>query len=135
HPLAVLGPMLVIVGATVWTAGAMALTGVPVTVVMLYLPAFLTCVAVGDSVHIQNAYFEQRRAGAEPFEAVTHALQTTTRPIIYTALTTSCGMLGLCAAQTPALRQLGVFAAVGVLFAMLLSFLAVPLTLTFHRGV
>jgi predicted RND superfamily exporter protein len=134
HPLAVLGPMLVIVIATVWTAGAMALTGVPVTVVMLYLPAFLTCVAVGDSVHIQNTYFEERRAGAERSEAIIRALQTTTRPIIYTAVTTSCGMLGLCAARTPALKQLGMLAAVGVLFAMLMSFLVVPLALTFHRG-
>ena len=35
HPLAVLGPMLVIVGATIWTAGTMALTGVPVLLIAL----------------------------------------------------------------------------------------------------
>jgi uncharacterized protein len=134
HPLAVIAPLLVIGLSTVWTFGVMAVFDVPVTIIMLYLPAFLTCVAVGDSVHIQNAYQRQRLAGSGNTEAILEALRGTARPIVYTALTTSCGLLGLCAASTTALRQLGIFASVGITFAMAFSFVLVPLVLSFHRG-
>jgi uncharacterized protein len=131
---AVVAPLLVICLSTIWTFGTMALFDVPVTLLMLYLPAFLTCVAVGDAVHIQAAYQSLRERGMEQERAIEQALRGTWRPIVYTALTSSCGLLGLCAARTVALRQVGIFASVGIGFAMLFSFLMVPLTLAFLRG-
>jgi predicted RND superfamily exporter protein len=134
HPLGVVGPLLVIFGSTLGTFAIMALCGVSVTIVMLYLPAFLTCVSIGDAVHIQSAYRSARAAGLSREDGIASAVESTGRPVIFTALTTCAGLLGLCAAHTQAVRELGIFASVGIALAMALSLVVVPIALSLHRG-
>lgn len=53
------------------------------------LLAFLTCAAVGDSVHVQSTYHRLRDAGRAREDAIVAALRGTSRPLLYTAVTTS----------------------------------------------
>lgn len=133
HPLGMIAPVLVVVQALVWTAGAVALAGVPITVVMNILPAFLITVGVADSVHIQSVYREQRRLGVANDRAIIDALATTGMPILYTTATTCVGLLSFRMATLDAIGDVGTFGGLGVAIALLHSMVFLPIVLSFNR--
>ena len=53
HALGVFAPVLVVWQAEIWTVGLMAATGTPITMVTTILPAFIGCVGLGDTIHVQ----------------------------------------------------------------------------------
>lgn len=135
HPLGIVGPVLVVVQALVWTFGAIAFTGVPVTVIMNILPAFLITVGVADAVHIQSVYREQRRLGVANRAAIADAIATTAKPVLYTTATTCVGLLSFRMATLDAIGDTGTFGALGVGIALLHSLVSLPLLLSFnHRS-
>ncbi|MGD8860896.1 MAG: efflux RND transporter permease subunit [Myxococcales bacterium] len=133
HPLGVLGPVLVVVQAVVWTLGVMAALGVPMTIITNVLPAFVICVGIGDSVHIQSVYRDAMGRGASSREAVVHAIGTTGIPVLFTTMTTAMGLLSFRLATVDAIRELGAFGALGVSLALLHTLVFLPIVLSFNR--
>lgn len=133
HPLGIIGPVLVVVQSAFWTLGAMALTGQPMTVITNVLPAFLACVGVGDSIHIQSVYRDARARGVANREAIVHAVASTGPPVLFTSLTTAAGLLSFRFASLQAIVNVGTFGAFGVCVALLYSLLFLPIVLTFNR--
>ena len=134
HPLGVIGPVGVVIQASVWTFGMMATVDVPMTMLSNILPAFLVCVGVGDSVHIQSVYRDKRRAGTDNDEAIRYAVATTGIPVLFTTLTTMVGLLSFRAATLDAISDMGTLGALGVLVALLHSVVFLPIVLSFNRG-
>ncbi|MCB9797066.1 MAG: MMPL family transporter [Alphaproteobacteria bacterium] len=130
HPVAVLGPLLVAALAVLWTLGWMAATGTPITLVSNIIPAFILCVGLGDSVHVQSVFRDQREAGRGPQEALVEALSSTGPPVVLTTLTTMVGLLSFRFASTRGVQEMGLAAAFGVGCAMLLSLTLLPLALS-----
>ncbi len=132
----VLVPMAEILMVLVWTLGAMGFCGVPVTLVTTVLPVLLMTVAVTDEIHLLERFREHlhrsgdRAKAAESRtlrrQAIECALGEVARPIVYTSLTTSIAFLSFLTAAMPPVRHFGLFTALGVLLAMLLSFTFVP---------
>ncbi|MCA9575267.1 MAG: MMPL family transporter [Myxococcales bacterium] len=133
-PFGVAGPLLVVVQAVVWTLGAMAYFGVPMTGVTSVLAAFLICVGMADSIHVQSHFRDLRRDGATPRDAVVEAVSQTGVPVLLTSLTTMAGLLSFRTASLAAIVDMGTFGALGVAAALLLSLVFLPAFLTFHRG-
>lgn len=134
HPIGVVGPVLVVIQAALWTLGTMALTDTPMTLVTNIMPAFLICVGIGDSIHIQSAFRDMRAAGKSAREAIVEAVADGGRPIMLTALTTAVALLGLEIAELDAVKNLGRFAAWGVLAAFVHSVVFLPIVLSWHRN-
>ncbi len=132
HPIGVVGPMLVVAQAALWIFGAMALAGVPMTVVTNILPAFLGCVGVGDSVHILSVYRDARAKAVPNREAIVHALATTGVPIFYTTLTTAIGLLSFHLSSLSAISDVGTFGALGIFIAFIYSIVFLPIVLSFN---
>ena len=132
HPLGVVGPFFVVVQAMFWTFGTMAALGSPMTMVMNAMPAFLICVGICDSIHIQSVYRDLRADGVDNREAIVRAVALTGVPVLYTTLTTCIGLLSFQFAELGAIRSLGVFAAYGVALAFLLSIVFLPIVLSFN---
>lgn len=133
HPLAAIGPTLVIGQAFCWVLGLMAISDVSLTMVTSALPAFLTAVGLGDAIHIQSTYRDARAAGKDNEAAILHALGQTGTPIAFTSLTTAIGLLSFHFASLPAIRDLGLYGALGVAFAYLLSITLLPIVLYYNR--
>lgn len=133
HPIAVLASTLVIGQAFCWVLGLMAIAGVPLTMVTSALPAFLTAVGLGDAIHIQSTYREARLSGLDNHAAITRALGHTGTPIAFTSLTTAIGLLSFHFASLPAIRDLGLYGALGVGFAYLLSTTLLPAVLHYNH--
>lgn len=134
HWMGIVGPVLVFTIASVVTYGTMTLTNVPLTLITLYLPAFLICVGMADGVHVQTAYRTLRIEGRSREDAIVAAFQKTAMPLVLTTLTTCIGLLSLNTAQMSAVRQLGTFAALGMAVSLVATILVLPVVLSFDAG-
>jgi uncharacterized protein len=133
HPLAVIGPMLVVLMSVVATLGGMAAAGRPMTMLTNILPAFLIAVGIGATVHVLSVYRELRRAGVPNDAAIVRTLGLTGKPIVFTTLTTVCGLLSFRLASMDAIRDLGTFGAFGVSVAMVHTLLFLPIVLSLNK--
>ena len=133
HPLGVVGPLVVVALSNLWTFGTMALLGLPVTMLSNVLPAFIVCVGIGDSIHIQSVYRDLRRRGVANREAIIRSVATTGTPVLFTTLTTMFGLLSFQLATIDAVAEMGLAGAIGVAFALLHSLVVLPVMLTLNR--
>ena len=117
HPMGVIGPILVVAMAAGWTAGLMAATDVPMTMVTNIMPVLLVCVGIGESVHMQSVFHDARGRGMNNHDAVVYTLATSAVPCIFTTLTTAFGLLSFRVAQLQGLQHMGIFGCFGVVFA------------------
>lgn len=127
HPVAVIAPLVVVGMSIIWTLGAMAATGTPVTLLTNIVPAFLVCVGLGDSVHVQTVYRDLRAHGVDQQEAIISSVGSTGMPVLFTTLTTMIGLLSFLTASTQGIRELGLTGALGVFCALTLSVTVIPL--------
>ena len=133
HPMGIAGPLLVVVQAAIWTFGFMALVGWPMTMLSNILPAFLVCVGIGDSVHIQSVYRDGRRRGLANNAALIYAAGSCGIPVLFTTMTTMVGLLSFRFATVDAIGQMGTAGAFGVGAALLLSLGFLPAFLSLNR--
>ena len=133
HPMGIAGPLLVVTQAALWTFGFRAMVGWSMTMLSNILPAFLVCVGIGDSVHIQSVYRDARRRGLENDDAIIHAVASTGIPVLFTTLTTMVGLLSFRFATVDAIGEMGTAGAFGVSVALLHSLVFLPAFLTFNR--
>ena len=126
HWLGVVGPVIVILVSVVWTLGAMAALGLPVTILSGILPAFLLCVGVCDSIHLMTVYRSLLAEGQDNESAIIDAVSMTGAPIFFTSVTTICGLLSLNFASVTVIAEMGIAGGVGVAFAWLFSVTLLP---------
>lgn len=133
HPLGVVGPIFVIVMSVVWTFGMMATVGLPMTLITNIMPAFLMAVGLGDSIHLVSVYRDGRRDGLDNNAAITAAVASTGKPLLFTSMTTAVGLLSFRFADVAPLEQMGLAAAYGVGVALLHTLVFLPIVLSFNR--
>lgn len=130
--IALAGP-LVAAGAGI---GVQELAGRPFTVVGSALPTLILVIALADAIHVLLHYEAVRRdappadEGARKTQAAA-AVAWMAVPCFFTAITTSAGFLALATSRIALVRDFGIFAAIGMLLAWLVTmvFLAAALSL------
>lgn len=148
-PLAVLGSLAVlavllrsaramVVAATVaamavaLTLGLTAATGRPLNMVTTALAPLVWVLALGNVVHILRRY--RVLAAREPApEALEGALAQTRRACTLAALTTAAGFASLLTAALTPVRELGAFAAAGILLSLAVNLTVAPLLIGWLR--
>ena len=133
HLIGIVGPIIVVAIAVLWTLGFMAAIGFGLNILSSILPAFLLCVGVGDSIHMLSIYRDLRRHGMPNEAAIVRAVAITGPPVLFTSLTTMTGLFSLWFAQVYAVSEMGVAGGVGVMFALTLSLVLLPIMLTWNR--
>ncbi len=95
------------------------------------LPAVILGLGIDFSLHIIYAFREQiLKAPGNAADWQSHFesfFSTTLKPLTMGAVTTAAAFLSLCLASTPALRDMGVFGAIGIGCTFLTSVLVLPL--------
>jgi len=130
---AVLLPILVIVLTAVWTISIMALMGKPLTMASTLLPPLLLVIGMADSVHIINHYYYHYVRLKDFRQAISKCLQEVTMPCLLTSLTTMMGFCSLLVSDLLPIKEFGIFAALGIFLAFLLSISFIPAALGFFR--
>ncbi len=135
--IGVIVPTLVIAGSVAVTLGTMALMGANFYVITNALPVILIGIAVDDALHIFGEY--RRRVGlgseADTKDRVVQTMLAMCRPVTVTTLTTAAGCLALgFSSSIPPMREFGLYAALGIGVAWLVSLTAVPAVMALWFG-
>lgn len=126
RPTPVLLALGVVMASFVSTLGFMGWFDIAYKIPSQVLPAFLTVVGVGDSVHILAIFYRNLRAGMSRNDALVKALGHSGLAVLLTSLTTSGGLISFMWAQNAPLADLGLYAAVGIMLAFFYSVFMLP---------
>ncbi|UCH81805.1 MAG: MMPL family transporter [Nitrospiraceae bacterium] len=136
---AVLLPVIVVNAALLSTVGLMAVFGAPVTLNSTVLPSFLLAVGIGDSVHILAIYYKHLKRHGDKNAAIAFSLGHSGLAVVMTSITTAGGLMSFVNSGIAPVASLGIFAAVGVLLALIFSVVMLPAMLAVtpvrNRGV
>jgi len=122
----ILLPVTVILTTLLSTMGAMALFNTPIKITTTIIPAFLLSVGVCDSVHILAIFYRELARGKTKDAAIAHAMGHSGLAIVMTSLTTMAGLLSFLAADLTAIAEIGTYAAIGVMLALVYTIVLLP---------
>lgn len=115
--------------ATLAVTSLIALSGKTLNVVMATLPALILVIGVADGIHIFLEWYRVRRA-AEPANVAERkalagdVLARMALPCLFTSVTTAVAFAALLSSRMAVIRDLGIFAAIGVLIAWMFVLVA-----------
>ena len=121
--LAALSVFPAIIGS-LWTFGLIFGLGREVDLLTVIVPIFVIVMGSADGLHFVTHFQEARSGEAE--ERVADALRHVGIPMILTTISTAVGFLSLLATDVGPIRQLGLFTAIGIGFAGVISFFSLP---------
>lgn len=127
-------PLLVTILSLLATISLMALSGKSIKLPTQILPSFILAVSVGFSVHILALYYKKISQNNDKKEAVIYSVGHSGLAIVLTAVTTAGGLLSFSTAEVAPVADLGIFAGMGVMIAMLITFLVLPAFLAILPG-
>jgi predicted RND superfamily exporter protein len=119
-------PIFVVVLSLLTTIGIMPLTGTPFTIPTQIIPSFLLAVGVGATVHMLAIFYKHFNEHGSKTKAISYALGHSGLAIIITSLTTAAGLLSFGIAEIAPIADMGIFAAVGIMIAMINTIVLLP---------
>ena len=111
---------------SLWAFGVIFGAGVRIDIVTVIVPIFVIVMGSADGLHFVTHFQEQSNAYTDPVQRVRSALSEVGVPMILTTISTSAGFLALLATDVRPIRQLGLFTAIGITFAGIVSFFSLP---------
>ncbi len=108
-----------------WTFGFIFGLGLKIDIVTLLVPIFVIVMGSADGLHFVT-HFQETASQTDSVGRVRSALSEVGVPMILTTVSTAAGFLSLIATGVRPIQQLGLFAAVGIGFAGLISFFSLP---------
>ncbi|MFQ5537812.1 MAG: RND family transporter [Gemmatimonadota bacterium] len=118
--------MVVAMLSIVWAMGTMIGLGFPVHIMSSMIPVFLMPIAVLDSVHLLSEFHDRYPETDDPELTIAASMRELYRPMLFTSLTTAVGFASLTLAPIPPVQVFGVFVAIGVLAAWILTITVIP---------
>jgi predicted RND superfamily exporter protein len=122
----VTAPMLVAVATVVATMGLLVGLGFTVHIMSSMIPIFLMPIAVVDSVHILSEFADLYPHVGDRRAAVRRVMRQLFRPMLYTSLTSAAGFASLALTPIPPVRVFGIFVALGIALAFVLTLTFIP---------
>lgn len=119
-------PMIVAFFTVLSTMGALIGSGFTVHIMSSMIPIFLMPISVVDSVHILSDFFDSYQHIRDRKKTILHVMKHLFMPMLYTSLTTAIGFLSLALTPIPPVQVFGIFVAMGVMLAWLLTITFIP---------
>jgi len=123
---AVILPIFIVLISLLTTMGTMAYLGTPITIPTQILPSFLLAVGIGAVVHLLAMFFKHLNINGDKHKAISYSLGHSGLAIIMTSLTTAAGLLSFSTAAIAPIAELGLFAAVGIMIALVNTLILLP---------
>ncbi|MCP4921419.1 MAG: MMPL family transporter [Proteobacteria bacterium] len=125
-------PVVVTMGtvgiAATWLMGAFGGFGRDINMVTMVLPTLVVIIGISDCVHILSHAAQQSEGTRR--ERVVRAVGFMFWPCLFNTLTTAVGFLALCTAPMAVIRDMGMFAAIGLVAAFVAAIVACTLALS-----
>ncbi len=118
----------VVLFSTLWTFALMVGLGVPVYTVTIMIPVMLIALGVAYGIHLYNQidFYVGDHPDAGREEVARNVIDVIWNPVFFAGLTTMAGFVSLTTSQVYPVKFFGLFAAFGVLAALLLTMLLIP---------
>ena len=119
-------PLLVVVLTIIWTLGFMVFSGITINIISYIIPTLLMVVGVSDSVHLLVKYYSTLNELNDKKQAMVDTLQKIGMAILFTSITTAIGFGALSMVKIQIVKEFGIFTALGVFFAFIITVLLIP---------
>ena len=126
-------PLLIVALALLSTLGLMGYLDRAVKMPTMILPSFILAVGVGAAVHIMALFYQALQRTGSKAAALTEALGHSGLAVVMTSLTTAVGLASFATAEVAPISDLGIFASLGVLLALVYTLLLLPALLAVTR--
>lgn len=121
---------LLVVGLTVlWTLGIMVLTGKRIDIISHIIPTILLVIGIANLVHLITHFLVNRTRQTDTKATLLVSIREVGMATVLTTATTAIGFLTLSTSSFIPLADLGLYATVGLLIALLLSYTLTPAVL------
>ena len=122
----VLLPLIVISLTIIWTVGFMAKMGIDINIISYMIPTLLMIISVSDSVHFIVKYFQALHEFGNRRQALFQTIKKIGTALMLTSVTTAVGFGALSFVNIDIVSEFGIFTAIGVFFAFIISILFLP---------
>lgn len=126
HVKLIIAPMIVALISVIFTMGLLIITGHKIHIMSSMIPIFIMPIAVLDAVHIISDFFDKYPKTKNRYIALTEVMEELNKPMLFTSLTTCVGFASLALTPIPPVQTFGIFIALGVFFAWLLTITLIP---------
>ncbi len=113
-----------------WTVGLIGWIGQEVSIVTVLAPIFTIVIGSADGLHFVSHVQDERSAGVNRITSIISTLQMVGIPMIITTVTSMAGFLSLLVMNTDAIKDLALFASIGIFLAGFITWYVLPLILT-----
>ena len=118
-----------------WGIGFFSMTGETFNIVTTIIGPLLLAISVADSIHILAHYKEIYDLNGGDYASAAHnAIRNVWLPCLFTSLTTMAGFASFAVSSIRPVKMMGIFTAIGVGFAFLLTITFIPTVLMMFRG-
>jgi hydrophobe/amphiphile efflux-3 (HAE3) family protein len=133
----ILMPFIIVIMSMMLSFGVMALLGWQISLITVLMPIMLIAIANDYGIHMITLYQELARSkeSLSMVQICIRIYRELRRPIIITGLTTIGGILGLLTHKMIPAAQIGLLAAIGIAFSLILSIWFLPALLSYFEPV
>ncbi|HYB70890.1 MAG TPA: MMPL family transporter, partial [Candidatus Bathyarchaeia archaeon] len=129
HAVGMLVPVAVVTTALVWTLGLFGLAGGALNPVTSLMTPVILVMSLEGTIQLVNQYLAGRAAGLDRPAALARAHTMMRLPCLNAALTAAIGFVSLLTLPVPAIRDFGLFTAIGIMLGYGLTIVLTPLLL------
>ena len=122
-------PMIIVWATLLFTVAIIQLTGGYLEIMSTTIAPILLCVGIADSVHMISKYDDTREAGLGKRKSIIEMLKTLGSATFLTSITTAIGFASLVSSSVVPMKRFGVYTAVGVLIAYIITIALLPAAL------
>ena len=122
----IVSPMVVALVSVICTMGLLIGLGYTVHIMSSMVPIFIMPIAVLDSIHILSEFFDRYQATRDRRATSVRVMEELFGPMLYTSLTSAAGFASLALTPIPPVQVFGIFVAIGIMLAWLLTVTFVP---------
>lgn len=125
-------PLLIAILSLIWTMGLVSLTGFKLNIITNMIPVFIISIAVADSIHFISAYYE-RVVESDAETAIRNTAHYLLGPMLIWSFTTFVGFIAMAFTNLTFIREFGIFVAIGVAFAFVITITLLPALLPYLK--
>lgn len=129
----IISPLIVALMSVIITMASLILTGHTIHIMSSMIPIFIMPIAVLDAVHILSEFYDRYQETKDRKKTILQVIDTLWSPMLFTSLTTAIGFASLALTPIPPVQVFGMFIALGVLIAWLLTITFIPASIMMIR--
>jgi predicted RND superfamily exporter protein len=132
-PAGVFLPLSIVGISVIFAVGIMSFFGLSIDLLSGIMPVILVAMGSADGIHFMKRYYEIRRLGEKPRAAIRKTFAELWSPLVITTITSMVGFASLVISDFSVITKFGLVTALGIFLALVITFLLLPVILSFSR--